>query len=93
MIQTNPYKLTDEYQKIADSAAHSLVTVQSHHAYTTWVVVDDRTQAERLAENNNVDIGFYIKPGETARFELPSGTATAKIIQPDGVGFVAVTTS
>lgn len=93
MIRTDPFELTDEYQQIADSADCSLFTVQSHHKFTTWVVIDDRTQAQRLAANNNVDIGFYIKPGEAARFELPSGVATAKIIQPNGIGMIAVTKS
>lgn len=90
MIKTDPYKLTDEYQDIADSAECSLVTIQSHNTYNVWVVVDDRTQTERETENNGIDIGFYIKPGESARFELPSGKLTAKIVQQGKEGMIAV---
>jgi hypothetical protein len=93
MINTDPFELNDEYQEIADSADCSLVTIQSHHEYNTWVVIDDRTQAARLAANKNFDIGHYIKPGETGRFELPAGKLTAKIVQTGKTGMVAVTKS
>ncbi|MBL4763763.1 MAG: hypothetical protein JKX67_00540 [Colwellia sp.] len=93
MIKTDSFELTDEYQVIADSKNCSLVTIQSHNKFNVWAVADDRTQAERLAANNNVDIGHYIKSGETGRFELPSGKLTAKIVQKGKKGLVVVTRS
>ncbi len=76
MTQTTKVQATNEIQEIANSDTDTLVTVQSKSGHTVGIIVDDRTQADRLTAGD--DICYEIGLGEERTFNGFSGTISVK---------------
>lgn len=79
MTQTIKVTLTNTPIDIADSATDSLVTVQNPTSDVIALAVDDRTQAQRTTDNDDI---FYLVPsGEERLFSGFAGKISAKTVE------------
>ena len=72
MTQTKKVTATNTIQEVANSNTDTLVTIQSHSSHTVGIIVDDRTQVNRIADDD--DISYHIGFGEERTFNGFVGT-------------------
>jgi len=81
MTQTTKVNVTNTLTPIANSDTDTLVTVQSKSSHTIGIVVDDRSQADRITAQD--DIYYEIGQGEERTFSGFTGTISVKTMTDD----------
>lgn len=76
MSKTIEIELDDNYKVIADSAEHSTATIQVRESNSAEVIIDERTDAARIAAED--DIGIIYAPLERAQFSGWTGEIRAR---------------
>jgi hypothetical protein len=68
MTQTKRFELDQTLQDIADSTVSPIVTIQNQGEHIAAVVVDSRSQTDRLTALD--DIEYWIHPGKERTFSF-----------------------
>ncbi len=91
MSQTKKVIATNTLQEIANSTTDTVVTVQCKSSSIIGIVVDDRTQADRITAED--DIYYEIGMGEERSFSGFSGAISLKTMTTGKRAEVMVMTS